>query len=101
MLAWFELIAGAALLIPRFRVVAAYLLGACCTVFLFAICSVLFRGLTIDCGCFSWGSRQVGWLTFVADVVLLLMCVFGTLARSGLKADTSQINATSGEKAQV
>jgi putative oxidoreductase len=49
------------------------LLGLLICVFLGAMLITMIRGLNIDCGCSLFLSRQVGWVAFMEDSLLLVL----------------------------
>ena len=73
-LPWMELFAGLALIIGVFKGESALLLNALLVVFIVAISVNLYRGVNLDCGCFSTSGegRSIGAVTLAQDVVLLL-----------------------------
>lgn len=69
-----ELLTALALLfVPAGRRGALLLLNLMTTVFIVAIGSAVFRGINIDCGCFSTSGQglRTGWWHIGLDVVLL------------------------------
>jgi putative oxidoreductase len=71
-LPWLEILAGLALLWPRWSRSAALLLSALMGVFLVALVSAWWRGLDIHCGCFgksAESNRYIWWVT--RDLILL------------------------------
>jgi putative oxidoreductase len=73
---WLELVSGILLLAGlKLRASSAILL-LLLGVFVVAILSAMFRGLSIDCGCFgSMVASPVGWNRVLEDVGLMLLCV--------------------------
>lgn len=71
-LPYVEILAGVALLIPRFSEVSGWLIFLLMSVFLIAILSAWARGLNISCGCFgeALSSNSYVWLV-IRDLVLL------------------------------
>ena len=72
-LPWMELFAGLALIIGVFKGESALLLSALLVLFIGAISVNLYRGVNLDCGCFSTseGGRSIGWQTVAQDAGLL------------------------------
>lgn len=72
-LPWLELFAGLALIVGVLVTESALLLSGLLVVFITALSINLYRGLDVDCGCLSLsGGRNIGFLTVVEDVFLLL-----------------------------
>ncbi|MBI2838879.1 MAG: DoxX family membrane protein [Acidobacteria bacterium] len=73
-LPWIELGTGVLLLLGLLTRSAALLSAFMLIVFIAAIGAGLWRGIDITCGCFTVSSegRQLGWLTLLEDVALLL-----------------------------
>jgi uncharacterized membrane protein YphA (DoxX/SURF4 family) len=73
-LPWMELFAGLALVIGVFKGESSLLLNILLVVFIAAISVNLYRGVNLDCGCFSTSGegRSIGAVTVAQDVVLLL-----------------------------
>jgi uncharacterized membrane protein YphA (DoxX/SURF4 family) len=69
-LPWLELFCGILLVIGIWHRSAAWIVSALTFVFIFAIISVIFRGLDIECGCFGSGS-SANWGRIVEDLFLL------------------------------
>ncbi len=70
-----ETVAGAWLIVPRFRRWGAWLAGLMLVAFLVYI-GVNYGALRgEDCNCFPWVRRAVGPVFFLSDVVMLLMAV--------------------------
>ncbi|HXN85822.1 MAG TPA: MauE/DoxX family redox-associated membrane protein [Candidatus Binataceae bacterium] len=68
----FEVLCGLLILVSRSRRVAALALMLITAMFFMALASALFRGLTLDCGCFGAGApsrTRMGWEAAL-DVVL-------------------------------
>ncbi len=74
-LPWLELFCGLFLIAGIFVKTSAGLIGLMLLVFLAALLSALFRGLNIDCGCFS-GSTSVSLLRLLEDLVMLAMAIY-------------------------
>ena len=72
-LPWMELFAGLALIVGVFKGESSLLLGTLLVIFVAAISLNLYRGVNLDCGCFSTaeGGRGIGMLTLAQDVGLL------------------------------
>jgi hypothetical protein len=72
-LPWLELFAGLALIVGVLVTESALLLSGLLVVFIIALSINLYRGLDVACGCLSLsGGRNIGLLTVVEDVFLLL-----------------------------
>lgn len=73
---WVEFICGILLMLDVFVSQAVYLLVISLCVFTGAQLTVLYKGLSVDCGCFPvlGYAPKVGWLTLFRNVVLLSMC---------------------------
>lgn len=69
-LPWLELFCAFFLIINRWVKPVAFILMVLNVVFIMAITSALWRGLDIECGCFS-GSARVGIMRIVEDCLLL------------------------------
>ena len=88
-LPWLELLAGIALIIGRLRTGAALLVGGMLLVFIAAISFNLFRGIPVDCGCFSVTSEPKTIeqlftdmkIDLVRDAGLLLLALHVLFAR--------------------
>jgi len=73
-LPWVELFAGLALIIGVLKKESALLLSVLLVVFIGAISVNLYRGVNLDCGCFTTAEgegRAIGWHTVAQDVGLL------------------------------
>lgn len=75
-LPYVEILAGLLLVLGRNVRGAALLLALLTVVFIGALCSVLWRGLTIDCGCFGSNGATPPWLALVRDFGLLVLAHF-------------------------
>ena len=74
-LPWMELFAGVALIIGVFKGESSLLLGFLLVLFIGAISVNLYRGVNLDCGCFSTSEgegRSIGMHTVAQDVGLLV-----------------------------
>jgi uncharacterized membrane protein YphA (DoxX/SURF4 family) len=78
-LPWMELVAGIALLVPRFRGGAAAILLGLLVVFTVAIAVSQARGINIACGCFSVDpdAKHIGWWNLARNLGLIAMTVAG------------------------
>lgn len=75
-LAWAELVAGLLLIAGVFTRQAAGAVLMMLFMFIVALSVVMFRGMVIDCGCFSTeGGTQVDTLLIVRNVLLMAACV--------------------------
>jgi uncharacterized membrane protein YphA (DoxX/SURF4 family) len=73
-LPWIELFAGVALIVGVLKSESSLLLSVLLVVFIGAISVNLYRGVNLDCGCFTTtegGGRRIGILTVAEDVGLL------------------------------
>jgi len=68
----FEIACGLLLLLSWTRRIGALAVALTCVMFFTALASALFRGLTLDCGCFGVGapSRSKMWLELGLDLLL-------------------------------
>ncbi|MDZ7317344.1 MAG: DoxX family membrane protein [candidate division KSB1 bacterium] len=73
-LPWLELICGFLLILGRKVAAASLIIIVLNCIFILAIGSAVARGLDIDCGCFSAGSK-VGWVRLIEDFALLAVAV--------------------------
>ncbi|MDZ7370398.1 MAG: DoxX family membrane protein [candidate division KSB1 bacterium] len=73
-LPWLELICGLLLILGRKVAAASLIIIVLNCIFILAIGSAVARGLDIDCGCFSAGSK-VGWVRLIEDFALLAVAV--------------------------
>ncbi len=86
----FEIACGLLLLGPRTRRIGALAIILLSAIFFTALASALFRGLTLDCGCFGAGapSRPRMWLELVLDMALFAGALFVYLRSiAGLPAE--------------
>jgi putative oxidoreductase len=74
----FEIVCGLLMLSSWTRRVAALGITLATLMFLAALSSALFRGLTLDCGCFGAGapSRPRMWMELGLDVILFAGAMF-------------------------
>jgi len=84
-LPWAEAICGVLLLLGRRLAGSSFIVVALNLVFIVAISSAIFRGLDIDCGCFSVGVAKAGYARLIEDLVLLAMAIF--LFLESIKSD--------------
>ena len=75
-LPWLELLVGLFLIVGIWLPAAAFITAALNIVFIIAIASAMYRGLDIDCGCFSTGDSLVGWKRLFEDFFLLIASVY-------------------------
>ena len=73
-LPWLEMLTGALLLLKRFERGALFLTTLLLLIFTLALASAMFRGLSIDCGCFGKAFTATG--TTVPLLRNLLLLVF-------------------------
>ncbi len=74
----FEILCGLLMLGPRTRRIGALAITLLSAIFFTALASALFRGLTLNCGCFGTGapSRPRMWLELVLDTALFAGALF-------------------------
>jgi len=71
-LPWVEIVAAAALIIPKTRRTGAVLIVGMLLMFIFAVSyAAFYKGLDINCGCTGNDSAKAGWSTIILDVSLL------------------------------
>jgi putative oxidoreductase len=70
-LPWWEVYAGVALLLPRWRRPAALLVAALAAGFGLVAAITLLRGIAADCGCLGPLSARLGWGHVLADGLLV------------------------------
>jgi uncharacterized membrane protein YphA (DoxX/SURF4 family) len=88
---WLELVCGILLVTGlKLRASSAILFILLC-VFVVAIISAIFRGLSIDCGCFgSMVASPVGWDRVLEDVGWMVLCLHLMIfPKSGLQDEDS------------
>lgn len=74
LLPWIELVAGLFVIFGVWLVASTWLINLMTIIFIAAIGSAVWRGLSIECGCFGTvGGRSVG-MTAIAEDALLLLC---------------------------
>jgi len=73
LLPWLEIYSGLFIIFGLFSRSASITLILITIIFIIALLSAYFRGLNIDCGCFSQATR-VDMSKIIADVFLLLFC---------------------------
>ena len=72
-LPWLEMLAGALLLLKRFERGALLVITFLLLVFTLALASAMFRGLSIDCGCFGKAFTATGTtVPLLRNIVLLV-----------------------------
>ncbi len=89
---WTEIVIAACLILGFWTRAAATLLAIVLAVFIYAIVSVLTRGLIVSCGCFGDAAKGIcgdtlGWCNVVQNSVLLgltLVVAIGGYGRTGL-----------------
>src|SRR5712692_8338057 len=87
----FEIACALLLLLPFTRRIGALAVALTCVMFFTALASALFRGLTLDCGCFGVGapSRSKMWLELGLDLLLFMGALSVYLrSRARLRAPT-------------
>lgn len=96
-LPWLEIIAGLALLGPRWSRSAAVLLATLMGLFLIALLSAWGRGLDIQCGCFGKSEESNRYMWWVVRDLILLTGLFGIAYMSGksVSAPLSTVTSTS------
>jgi putative oxidoreductase len=73
-LPWLEMLAGALLLLKRFERGALLVITLLLLVFTVALASAMFRGLSIDCGCFGKAFTATGTTVPLLRNLVLLVC---------------------------
>jgi len=75
-LPWIELFSGI-LLATGVRIKAnAFITGGLLLVFVILVLSAMFRGLNINCGCFSHRIVYVGWKKVLENSGLIVLCLY-------------------------
>lgn len=71
---WIEVFIGIMLLIGIWVDASAFMLSSITFVFTFLIISAIFRGLNIECGCFSLDAEGslVSWKRVIEDIFILI-----------------------------
>lgn len=71
---WIEVFIGVMLLIGIWVDASAFMLSGITFVFTFLIISAIFRGLNIECGCFSLDAEGslVSWKRVIEDIFILI-----------------------------
>lgn len=71
---WIEVFIGVMLLIGIWVDASAFMLSGITFVFTFLIISAIFRGLNIECGCFSLDAEGslVSWKRVIEDILILI-----------------------------
>ncbi|MBC8485774.1 MAG: DoxX family membrane protein [Bacteroidetes bacterium] len=71
---WIEVFIGIMLLIGIWIDASAFMLSSITFVFTFLIISAIFRGLNIECGCFSLDAEGslVSWKRVIEDIFILI-----------------------------
>ncbi len=71
---WIEVFIGIMLLIGIWVDASAFMLSSITFVFTFMIISAIFRGLNIECGCFSLDAEGslVSWKRVIEDIFILI-----------------------------
>lgn len=72
---WGELLLGIFLIIGVMLRGSAFLTTALFGIFSIIIAISLFRGLSIDCGCFGPNSSPLNWMRFWEDIGLVLLSI--------------------------
>jgi len=78
-LPWLELLVGICLVAGIFASGALLAGAAMATVFTFALCSAISRGLRINCACFGPGDSPITYFTVMRTSLILLLSVAGYL----------------------
>jgi putative oxidoreductase len=74
-LPWLELTSGLFLIIGLYTRAAAAITGSLLLGFTVGIAINVLRGSPISCGCFESVGEQIGWLTVMRDLALVLLTV--------------------------
>lgn len=84
---WFELIAGVMLIVGLRARAAALGIALLMGVFIYALMSVIMRGIHADCSCFGDESliceAGVGWCQVIRNAVLMVPCIYLLLRGPG------------------
>ncbi len=74
---WLELIVGLALILGVYYRGAVVWTNLMTLLFIGALCSVIVRGISIDCGCFKASDASSGsaWTTLLFDLTVILFAV--------------------------
>ena len=75
-LPWIELLCGILLIVNRKVRPASLVIGVLTLVFMVALTSVIFRGLTIDCGCFGPQIQSTPQQALLRNVLILALAHF-------------------------
>jgi len=75
-LPWIELLCGMLLIVNRKVRPASLVIGVLTLVFMVALTSVIFRGLTIDCGCFGPQIQSTPQQALMRNVLILALAHF-------------------------
>ncbi len=77
MLPWLELLCGIGLILGIFYRGSVVWTTLMMAVFIVALSSTIYRGLSIDCGCFKVGKEATGpaWNALLFDIPVILLCV--------------------------
>jgi len=82
---WLEVVSGLALILGVWRRGAALIMSVMLVGFILLIASVLWRNMSVECGCFGKLSpfcpKSVGWCNIAQNSVMLLVALFLTLTR--------------------
>lgn len=85
-----EILYGLALLASRWRRQAAFGVTLLCLLFLAALTSAAFRGISVECSCFGSAEAEPIWRTIGRDV-LLLVASSGLYVRSLRQRDSARV----------
>jgi putative oxidoreductase len=81
-LPWFEVLAGAFLILGIFKRTSALLISGLLAFFIVLVAITMIRGIDVDCGCFGTLSRKADWKLLVEDLLMLAMSLSVALAPS-------------------
>ncbi len=92
-LPYLELVCGVCLIINRWPRGSALIAAGLMMVFMTALGYNIYRGIDVDCGCFTLTEGATGsmWLNLVRDIVFLAMAVWTVLFRQPAQGSTGSV----------
>jgi len=72
-LPWIELLSGLFIILGIMRRASALLISLFLIGFIVLIGVTIFRGISVDCGCFGTFSRKADFMLMAQDLVMLLL----------------------------
>jgi uncharacterized membrane protein YphA (DoxX/SURF4 family) len=91
---WLELVIGIFLIFGLLLRGSSLLSAALFAAFSILIAVSLFRGLSIDCGCFGPNSSPLSWMRFCEDIGLMLFSILiYQISKNKLKYDQKNISS--------